>query len=212
MSEEGLVEPILARLEHQVLMLRETQGSRTNYSSERRDWDVLRMSTEERRNRNWRNAEVLDRQNDRRNNYRSTCGNGPHRNHGYENRNRFDRDNRGFESSNGRYQFRNRGPIDNFNRRDRRQGGRLNSLRVRVDQDDQSQNNTVQKTKLPRKLVPDHQEERGKPKGDQSGPEENDEIGSARTTRVEATGSSPNNMVAKSRSRTEERTIQPSKS
>ncbi|GFV84766.1 uncharacterized protein TNCV_4297481 [Trichonephila clavipes] len=52
----------------------------------------------------------------------------------------IDSDNREFESSNGRYQFRNRGPSDNFNPGHRRHGGRLNSLRVRVDQEDQSQN------------------------------------------------------------------------
>ncbi|GFX19587.1 uncharacterized protein TNCV_2074951 [Trichonephila clavipes] len=62
------------------------------------------------------------------------------RNHGSENRNWFDRDNRGFDRNNGWYQFRNRGPSGNFNRGARRHGGRLNSLRVQVDQDDQSQN------------------------------------------------------------------------
>ncbi|GFV33700.1 hypothetical protein TNCV_4568151 [Trichonephila clavipes] len=70
MSEEGLVEHILARLEPpvqdyvevrnpstraQLLQVvskpeqryssRVTQGSRTNYNRERRDWDVRRMST-----------------------------------------------------------------------------------------------------------------------------------------------------------------------
>ncbi|GFY25203.1 hypothetical protein TNCV_2483241 [Trichonephila clavipes] len=30
-----------------------------NYNRERRDWDVRRMSTDERRNRTWRDAEVV---------------------------------------------------------------------------------------------------------------------------------------------------------
>ncbi|GFT56096.1 uncharacterized protein TNCV_811461 [Trichonephila clavipes] len=77
----------------------------------------------------------IDKKN-RKDNYRSAYENGLHRNHGFKNRNQFDRDNRRFESSNGLYQFRNRSPSDNFNRGDRRQGGRLNSLKVRVDQDD----------------------------------------------------------------------------
>ncbi|GFV95500.1 hypothetical protein TNCV_4575021 [Trichonephila clavipes] len=46
---------------------------------------------------------------------------------------------RGFKCHGGRYRFRNRGPSENFNRGDRRHGGRLNCLRVRVDQNDQSQ-------------------------------------------------------------------------
>ncbi|GFU52079.1 hypothetical protein TNCV_3225011 [Trichonephila clavipes] len=49
---------------------RETQGSSTNYIRERRDWDVRRMSTNDSRNRNWINAEVLDQQNDRMDNYK----------------------------------------------------------------------------------------------------------------------------------------------
>ncbi|GFU18975.1 hypothetical protein TNCV_2347591 [Trichonephila clavipes] len=59
----------------------------------------------------------------------------------------------------------------------------------------------VQETKLPRKLVPDHQEERCKPKGDQPSLEENDSRSPARTTRIEETGSSPNTRVIKSLSR-----------
>ncbi|GFS71471.1 uncharacterized protein TNCV_5051721 [Trichonephila clavipes] len=119
---------------------RKTQGSSTNYNSEKRDWDVCRMSTDDRRNRNWKNTEVLDRRNGRRGNCRSTYVKGPQRNHGFKNSNRFDWDNHGFESSKGRYQFRNRGPNENLNRGNRRHHGSLNSLRVRVDQDDQSQN------------------------------------------------------------------------
>ncbi|GFU54097.1 uncharacterized protein TNCV_3313661 [Trichonephila clavipes] len=92
---------------------------------ERRDWDVCWRSPDDRRNRNWRDAEVLDQQNDRSDNYRSTYGNGPQRNYGLENRNRIDRNNRGFESINGWYQFRNRSPSENFDRGYRRHGGRL---------------------------------------------------------------------------------------
>ncbi|GFW56210.1 hypothetical protein TNCV_3482531 [Trichonephila clavipes] len=84
---------------------RENLGSSRNFNNDRRDWDVRRMSTADRRNRNWRNAEVSDRQNDRRDNYRSRYGNGPlsnQRNHSIEpwiqTRNWFDRDNREFES------------------------------------------------------------------------------------------------------------------
>ncbi|GFU07937.1 hypothetical protein TNCV_2271561 [Trichonephila clavipes] len=51
-----------------------TQVSSNNYNRERRDWDVRRMSTDERKNRNWRNPEVVDRPNDRRGSYRSTYG------------------------------------------------------------------------------------------------------------------------------------------
>ncbi|PRD37330.1 UNVERIFIED_CONTAM: hypothetical protein NCL1_06163 [Trichonephila clavipes] len=50
--------------------------------------------------------------------------------HGFENKNRIDKNNRGFESRNEQYQFRNRGPSENFNQGDQRHSGRLNSLRV----------------------------------------------------------------------------------
>ncbi|GFU23515.1 retrovirus-related Pol polyprotein from transposon opus [Trichonephila clavipes] len=69
-----------------------------NSYSERRDRDVRRRSPIDHKNRNWSDVEVLDRQNDRIVNYRSTYGNGPQKNHGFENRNRIDRDNREFES------------------------------------------------------------------------------------------------------------------
>ncbi|GFX37443.1 uncharacterized protein TNCV_3106951 [Trichonephila clavipes] len=139
----GLVEHILAQLEPQVqdyveirnpstraqllqviskfeerYSSRETQDSRASYNRDRKNWDVRRMSTDECRNRNGRNVEVYDLQNNRREGYRDTYWNGlqkNQRNHGFENRNRFDRDNRGFDSNNGRYQSRNRGPSDNFN-------------------------------------------------------------------------------------------------
>ncbi|GFY23586.1 hypothetical protein TNCV_1038851 [Trichonephila clavipes] len=53
---------------------RETQGSSTNYNRNRQDFYVHRMSTDNRRNRNRWNAEVLEQQNDKRDNYRSTYG------------------------------------------------------------------------------------------------------------------------------------------
>ncbi|GFW39605.1 retrovirus-related Pol polyprotein from transposon opus [Trichonephila clavipes] len=81
----------------------------------RRDCDVRRRSPDDRRNRDWRE-----------------------RNHGFENRNLFDRGNRGFECRKGQYQVQNRGSSDYFNRGDKRHGSHLNSLRVRVDQNDQS--------------------------------------------------------------------------
>ncbi|GFX37448.1 hypothetical protein TNCV_1905991 [Trichonephila clavipes] len=59
--------------------------------------------------------------------------------------------------------------------------------------------NAVTETKLPRNLVPDHQEEKCKPKGDQSGPEENGSRSQARIARIKATGRSSNTRVAKSR-------------
>ncbi|GFW39665.1 uncharacterized protein TNCV_3188361 [Trichonephila clavipes] len=140
MTEMNLIQHIVSRLEPQVqnyvevrnpstraqllqviskfdekYSSRETQGSRTNYNMERRDWDMLRMFTKDRRNRNWRNADDLDQQNDKRDNYRSTYGNVPQRNHLLQNRNRFGRNTHGFDISNGRYQSRNRGSSENFN-------------------------------------------------------------------------------------------------
>ncbi|GFY46583.1 uncharacterized protein TNIN_160791 [Trichonephila inaurata madagascariensis] len=65
----------------------------------------------------------------------------------------------------------------------------------------QARTTCVQEIELPRKLVPDHQEERCKPKGDQSGPEENDFRSPARTDRVDNPDRSPNTRVAKNGSR-----------
>ncbi|GFX44700.1 hypothetical protein TNCV_2427841 [Trichonephila clavipes] len=59
-------------------------------------------SPEDRRNRNYRDAEVLDWPNDMRDNYRSIYSNRPQRNRvnqGFEKRNRDNRNNQGFESS-----------------------------------------------------------------------------------------------------------------
>ncbi|GFX77315.1 hypothetical protein TNCV_5064421 [Trichonephila clavipes] len=78
---------------------RETQGSSNN--NEIRDWDARRRSPDDRRNRNGQDAGVIEQQNDRRGNYRSTYENRPEKNHvsqGFENRNCIDRNDRGFES------------------------------------------------------------------------------------------------------------------
>ncbi|GFV32646.1 hypothetical protein TNCV_441381 [Trichonephila clavipes] len=131
---------VLSQLEERYSS-REIQVSRMNGSRERRDRDVRLISTEERRQRNWKDAEVVDRPNDRRNN-KGTYGNGPwkkKRNQRFESRNRFDRNNSRFNSNNGRCQCRNRGPSEHFIRGNGKEGGRLNSLRVRFDQDDQAQ-------------------------------------------------------------------------
>ncbi|GFW19530.1 hypothetical protein TNCV_1604221 [Trichonephila clavipes] len=44
---------------------RKTGCSSKKYNRERRDWDVRRRSTGDRKNGNWRDAEVLDQRNDR---------------------------------------------------------------------------------------------------------------------------------------------------
>ncbi|GFS52308.1 hypothetical protein TNIN_3661 [Trichonephila inaurata madagascariensis] len=59
----------------------------------------------------------------------------------------------------------------------------------------------VPEIELQKKLVQDFQEERFKPKGDQSGPEENYLGGQARITRVDIPDSSPDNKVTNSWSR-----------
>ncbi|GFX65630.1 hypothetical protein TNCV_4093251 [Trichonephila clavipes] len=115
------------------------QSSRINENMGRRDWDVLRMSNDDRRQRNWKVSEVVHRPNDRRNGYRGNYGNGPQRNQGYESRNRLDRDNQRFNKNNGRYQSRNRGPSENFSRVGRRDSGLLNALKIQNNQDDPSQ-------------------------------------------------------------------------
>ncbi|GFS61125.1 uncharacterized protein TNCV_4956221 [Trichonephila clavipes] len=95
------------------------------------------MSIDDSRQRNWSDADVVHRQNDRRNSYRGNYGNGSQRkqrNQGFESRNRFDRDNQRFNNNNGKYQYRNRRPRENFSRENQRHGGRLNVLKVLDDQ------------------------------------------------------------------------------
>ncbi|GFS99154.1 hypothetical protein TNCV_822671 [Trichonephila clavipes] len=166
--------------------------------------DEIWRSPDDRRNRNWRDAEVLDRQNDR-----STYGNRPQRDHGFENRSRIDRDNHGFES---RYQFRDRVRIshkalgvvsrenDEVSKGKRRlsenQGGRreqninkrkrsrVENPKSRFSKGEQALITDVPEIKSPKKLVLDLQKERCKSKGNQSGPEENYLGCQAHTTRV----------------------------
>ncbi|GFT70975.1 hypothetical protein TNCV_4557801 [Trichonephila clavipes] len=64
----------------------------------------------------------------------------------------------------------------------------------------QARTTYVQEIKLPKKLFT-YQEERCKPKGDQSSPEENDFRSPARTDRVDNPDRSTNTRVVKSRSR-----------
>ncbi|GFW76410.1 uncharacterized protein TNCV_1581891 [Trichonephila clavipes] len=138
-QKEALVEHVFARLEPQVqdyveiriptttakllqvmskfeerYSCKEMQGSRINENLGRRDWDVRRMSNDDFRHRNWRDAEVVHSSNDRRNGYRGTYGNDTQRNQrneGFESRNRFDRDNQRF-NNNGKYQSREIGVKD----------------------------------------------------------------------------------------------------
>ncbi|GFX61166.1 hypothetical protein TNCV_4565611 [Trichonephila clavipes] len=66
---------------------------------------MRRMSNNEQILRNWRDAEVVRRPNDRRDIYRGNYGNGPQRNQrnqGLLSRNMFDRDNQRFNNNNGK--------------------------------------------------------------------------------------------------------------
>ncbi|GFU27363.1 hypothetical protein TNCV_3906051 [Trichonephila clavipes] len=91
---------------------KETQCSRSRENLRRHDWYVRRMSNDDCRRRNWRDAEVEHRPNDKRNSYRGNYENCPHRsrrNQAFESGNRFNRDNQRFNTNNGVYQSRNRG-------------------------------------------------------------------------------------------------------
>ncbi|GFY31576.1 hypothetical protein TNCV_4694201 [Trichonephila clavipes] len=125
MTEFNLIQHIVSRLEPQVQDYVEAGKRRVRkyYIKERRDWDVRRMSTDEHRNRNWRDAEVGDRPHDRRNSYRSTYGNGTSEETRIREQESVLQRYRRFNSNNGRYQSRNKGPSENFNREDRRYGG-----------------------------------------------------------------------------------------
>ncbi|GFW44789.1 uncharacterized protein TNCV_4511031 [Trichonephila clavipes] len=94
--------------------------------------------------------EVLHRPSNSRNNYRGNYGTGHQRNQWFESRNGQNRDDqrfdRGYQSENRvqsenfrRGERRNKGSSTNFSRGNQRQGGRLNVLRVRDEQNDQSQ-------------------------------------------------------------------------
>ncbi|GFW98054.1 uncharacterized protein TNCV_1203551 [Trichonephila clavipes] len=103
---------------------KETQCSRSRENLGRHDWYVRRMSNDDGRRRNWRDAEVVYRPNDRRNSYRGNNENmvlthRSQRNQAFESGNRYNRDNQRFNTNNGVYQSRNRGPSKNFSRGDR---------------------------------------------------------------------------------------------
>ncbi|GFV06639.1 uncharacterized protein TNCV_2949611 [Trichonephila clavipes] len=125
MSEENLVDHIFVRLEPQVQDYVESE------------------KLEE--------FGILCRPSNSRNDYRGNYENGRQGNQWFDSRNRFLRDDRRFNDRG--YQFRNGGQNDNFsrgdprnrsssenfNRNDRRQRGRLNILKVKDDQNDQTQ-------------------------------------------------------------------------
>ncbi|GFV67147.1 hypothetical protein TNCV_3669021 [Trichonephila clavipes] len=90
---------------------KEMQCSRSNDNIGRRNWGVLRMSDDGKRQRNCRNEEVVHRPNDTRNSYRGNYESSPQRsqkNQGFERINIFDRDNQRLNTNNERYQSRNR--------------------------------------------------------------------------------------------------------
>ncbi|GFX96968.1 hypothetical protein TNCV_1997001 [Trichonephila clavipes] len=91
-----------------------TRNNMNNQGFENRNWN--NMNNQGFENRNWNNMN----------------------NQGFENRNRNNRSDHRFENNGGRNQFGNRDPSESFNRGDQRQGGRLNCLKVQVDQNDQS--------------------------------------------------------------------------
>ncbi|GFX23888.1 uncharacterized protein TNCV_2729931 [Trichonephila clavipes] len=138
---------------------KEMQGSGNSDNVGRRGWNKLRMSNDDIRQRNWRDAEVIHRTSDRRNNYRGNYEIGPqwsHRDRWFENGNRVNTVNQRFNAKTrgnfSREGQRNRGPSgkfsrglqkntclsEKFSRGDRRQGGLFNVLKVRDDQKDQS--------------------------------------------------------------------------
>ncbi|GFX29389.1 uncharacterized protein TNCV_3997651 [Trichonephila clavipes] len=158
MSEEALVDHIFARLEPQVqdyVEVRNPQntvqllevskfeeryscktmrGSKNSDNVERQDWNERRMSNADDSRRNKRNYE-----------------NGRQGNQWLGSRNRFQKDDRrfndrGYHFRNGgqnddfsRGDRKNRGSSENFSPGDRRQRGRLNVLKIRDNQNDQTQ-------------------------------------------------------------------------
>ncbi|GFY30283.1 hypothetical protein TNCV_4065341 [Trichonephila clavipes] len=57
--------------------VREMEGSRSSDNVGRRSWDERRMSNDNSRRINWRDAEVIHRPSDRRSNYRGNYEKGP---------------------------------------------------------------------------------------------------------------------------------------
>ncbi|GFW67856.1 uncharacterized protein TNCV_3871871 [Trichonephila clavipes] len=156
MWKEALVDHIFARLELQVqdyvevgnpkttaqlleamakfaerYSCKEMQGSRNSDNVGRRGWNERRMSNDDSRMRNWREAESSPQWSQR--------------DRGFENGNRVITDNGRFNANTRRYESRNlsrgdqrnRSSSENFSR-----GGRLNVLKVKDDQNDQSQSAT----------------------------------------------------------------------
>ncbi|GFV74578.1 uncharacterized protein TNCV_5130201 [Trichonephila clavipes] len=167
MSEKALLDHIFVRLEPQVqdyvevrnpqnaIQLLEvlakfeerysckaTLDSRSSDNVEGRGWNERRMSNVGINRGNWRNSEVVRRPNNDRNDYRGNYQNSCQGNQWLESRNRFQNDDRRFNSRG--YQFRNRcqnddfsrgdqrnrGSSENFSRVCRKQMGRLNVLKV----------------------------------------------------------------------------------
>ncbi|GFU95785.1 uncharacterized protein TNCV_4903771 [Trichonephila clavipes] len=99
----------------------------------------------------WKNSEVVHGQNNDRNDYRGSHQNNRQGNQWFENRNRFQNDDRRFNDR--EYQFknqgqnddfirgdqRNRGSRENFRRGSRKQMGQLNVLKVNNIKGDQTQ-------------------------------------------------------------------------
>ncbi|GFW99621.1 hypothetical protein TNCV_3418541 [Trichonephila clavipes] len=104
---------------YEVLGYAHVQGEET-------DFEQLKHALKEsfpivRKNRNWKNAGVIEQQNDRRDTNKSAYRNRPQGNNvnqGFENRNHSNRHDHRFENRGGRNQFGNRGPNDNFKRGD----------------------------------------------------------------------------------------------
>ncbi|GFV96588.1 hypothetical protein TNCV_3260521 [Trichonephila clavipes] len=98
-------------------------------------WNELRMSNVGNNRENWRNFEVVRRPSNGRNDYRDNYENSRQVNQWFENRYRFQKDDRrcndrGYQFRNGsqeddfsRGDCRNRGSSENFSRGDRRQRG-----------------------------------------------------------------------------------------
>ncbi|GFV80801.1 uncharacterized protein TNCV_1901161 [Trichonephila clavipes] len=185
MSEKALVDHIFVRFEPQVqdyvevhnpqttIQLLEvlakfeerysckaTLGSRNSNNEEGRGWNERRMSNVGNNRGNSRNSEVVHRPNNGRNDYRGSNQNNRQGNQWFENRNRFQNDDRRFNDRG--YQFRNRGQNDDFSRGDqknrglsenfsqgsRKQMGRLNVLKVNDIKGDQTQSINQSSIKL----------------------------------------------------------------
>ncbi|GFS61435.1 hypothetical protein TNCV_4311681 [Trichonephila clavipes] len=71
------------------------------------------MCNDDSRRRNWRDAEVMHRISERRNNYTGNYESGPQRDWRFENGNRVNADNRRFNANTKGYQSGNRGPSGN---------------------------------------------------------------------------------------------------